>query len=91
MDVNIGSQFLAQSVMSMDTLKTAVGHGLGIIIVIAYAYAVVMIIMSLIQERGDGSWKYSLAKGIALFGSTGIVQILATIFFPGLVITPSFA
>jgi hypothetical protein len=91
MDVNVGNPFLAQSVTTMGNLETAIGHGLGIIIVIAYAYAVVMIIMSLIQERGDGSWKYSLAKGIALFASTGIVQILCTIFFPGLVITPSFA
>jgi hypothetical protein len=50
-----GILFLAQSVNSMADLKTAVGKGLGIIVIIAYIYAVVMIIMSLIQERGDGS------------------------------------
>jgi hypothetical protein len=83
--------FLAQAVTTMQTLEVAVGHGIGILVVISYAYAVILIIQSLIAERGDGSWKYALARGIALFAATGIVQILATIFFPGLVITPSFA
>jgi hypothetical protein len=49
-----------------------------------------MIIMSLIAERGDGSWKYSLAKGIALFGATGICNILLAIFFPGQLLTVNF-
>ena len=52
--INAGHLILAQSVNSMADLKTAVGKGLGIIVIIAYIYAVVMIIMSLIQERGDG-------------------------------------
>ena len=81
---------LAQTVTTMQGLMTAVGRGLGIIVVISFVYAVVMIIMSLIAERGDGSWKYSLAKGIALFAATGICQILANIFFPNLIIPPSF-
>ena len=88
--INAGNLILAQSVNTMADLKTAVGKGLGIIVIIAYIYAVVMIIMSLIQERGDGSWKYSLAKGIALFGATGICNILIAIFFPGQSIGPNF-
>ncbi len=91
MNLSMGNWILAQTVTTMANLETAIGHALGIVVIISYCYAVIMIIMSLIQERGDGSWKYSLAKGIALFGATGICQILATIFFPGLIITPSFA
>jgi hypothetical protein len=82
--------FLAQTVNTMADLKTAAGHGLGIIVIISYIYAAVMIIMSLIAERGDGSWKYSLAKGIALFGATGICNILLAIFFPGQLLTVNF-
>jgi hypothetical protein len=88
---NIGNLFLGQTVTNMQGLETAVGHGLGIVIIISYVYATVMIIMSLIAERGDGSWKYALAKGIALFGATGICNILLAVFFPGVTIIPSFA
>ena len=69
---------------------TAIGHALGVVIIISYVYAVVMIIMALISERGDGSWKYALAKGVALFGATAICNILMGIFFPGTTITPAF-
>ena len=83
--------FLAQSVNTITDLKTAVGKGLGVIIILGYLYAVILIISSLIAERGDGSWKYALAKGIALFGAVGICNILFGIFFPGQSIVPSFA
>jgi hypothetical protein len=86
----IGSLFLAQTVTSMQSLIQAIGHGLGIVVILSYVYAAVMIIMSLIAERGDGSWKYSLAKGIALFGATGICNILLAVFFPGQVMPISF-
>jgi hypothetical protein len=83
--------FLAQSaVNSMADLKAAVGHGLGIVVILSYVYAAVLIIMACVQERGDGSWKYSLAKGIGLFAATGVSNILLAIFFPGQVITVNF-
>jgi len=65
--VRFGNLFLAQSaVNTMADLKTAVGHGLGIIVIISYVYAVILIIMACVQERGDGSWKYALARGDCL-------------------------
>jgi hypothetical protein len=88
--INISSLFLAQTVTTMQNLMQAVGHGLGIVVVISYAYAAIMIIMACIQERGDGTWKYALARGIALFGATGIANILFAIFFPGQVMTINF-
>jgi hypothetical protein len=54
-------------------------------------YAVILIIMACIGERGDGSWKYSLAKGIGLFAATGVANILLAIFFPGQVLTVNFS
>jgi hypothetical protein len=87
----LGNLFLAQSaVNNMQDLKTAVGHGLGIIVIISYVYAVILIIMACIGERGDGSWKYALAKGIGLFAATGVANILLAIFFPGQTLTVSF-
>jgi hypothetical protein len=82
--------FLGQTVTTMQGLIQAIGHGLGIVVIISYLYAVILIIMSLLQERGDGSWKYSLAKGVALFGATGICNILMAIFFPGQTIPVNF-
>jgi len=79
----LGHLFLAQTVNTMADLKNAVGHGLGIVVILGYVYAVIMIIMALISERGDGSWKYSLAKGIGLFAASGVCNILLAIFFPG--------
>lgn len=81
---------LAQTVNTITDLKNAVGHGIGIIVILGYLYAVILIISSLIQERGDGSWKYALARGVALFGAVGIANILLAIFFPGQNIVPSF-
>jgi hypothetical protein len=78
-----GHLFLAQTVNTMTDLKNAVGHGLGIVVILSYVYAVILIIMACVQERGDGSWKYSLAKGIGLFAATGVANILLAIFFPG--------
>jgi hypothetical protein len=83
-------QTLAQTVNTMADLKNAVGHGLGIIVILGYVYAVILIIMACIGERGDGSWKYALAKGIGLFAATGIANILLAIFFPGQLITVNF-
>jgi hypothetical protein len=83
--------FLAQSVNTMADLKNAVGHGLAIIVIVAYVYAVVLIIMALLQDRGDGSWKYSLARGIGIFAATGIANILLAIFFPGQAIPINFS
>ena len=77
-------------VNTMPDLKTALGSGLGIVMMLAYVYAVVMIIMSLIQERGDGSWKYALVRGIGIFGAVGICNILLSIFFPGQNFAPNF-
>jgi hypothetical protein len=51
-------------------------------VLLGYLYAVIMIIMSLIQERGDGSWKYALARGIGIFAVVGICNILFVIFYP---------
>ena len=90
--VKSGNLFLAQSaVNTMADLKTAVGHGLGIIVIISYVYAVILIIMACVQERGDGSWKYALARGIALFAATGVANILLAMFFPGQTITVNFS
>ena len=84
--------FLAQSaVNTMADLKTAVGHGLGIVVIIRYVYAVILIIMACVQERGDGSLKYALARGIALFAATGVANILLAMFFPGQTITVNFS
>ena len=89
--VRFENPFLAQSaVNTMADLKTAVGHGLGIIVIISYVYAVILIIMACVQERGDGSWKYALARGIALFAATGVANILLAMFFPGQTITVNF-
>ena len=90
--VRFENLFLAQSaVNTMADLKTAVGHGLGIIVIISYVYAVILIIMACVQERGDGSWKYALARGIALFAATGVANILLAMFFPGQTITVNFS
>jgi hypothetical protein len=86
----IGSLFLAQTVTTMQTLEQAVGHALGIVVIISYVYAAVLIIMACVQERGDGSWKFALAKGIGLFAATGICNILLQIFFPGQVMAVTF-
>jgi len=84
--------FLAQSaVNSMQDLKNLIGHGLGVVIIISYVYAVILIIQGCIAERGDGSWKYTLAKGIGLFAATGISNILLAMFFPGQTITINFS
>ena len=88
--VRVVNLFLAQTVNTMADLKNAVGHGLGIIVILAYVYAVILIIMALLQDRGDGSWKYSLARGIGIFAATGVANILLAIFFPGQVITVNF-
>jgi hypothetical protein len=90
--VRFGNLFLAQSaVNTMADLKNAVGHGLGIIVIISYVYAVILIIMACVQERGDGSWKYALPRGIALFAATGVANILLAMFFPGQTITVNFS
>ena len=84
--------FLAQSaVNSMQDLKNLIGHGLGIVVIVSYLYAVILIIQGCIAERGDGSWKYTLAKGIALFAATGIANILLAMCFPGQTITINFS
>ena len=84
--------FIAQSaVNSMQDLKNLIGHGLGVVIIISYVYAVILIIQGCIAERGDGSWKYTLAKGIGLFAATGIFNILLAMFFPGQTITINFS
>ena len=84
--------FIAQSaVNSMQDLKNLIGHGLGVVIIISYVYAVILIIQGCIAERGDGSWKYTLAKGIGLFAATGISNILLAMFFPGQTITINFS
>ena len=75
----------------MADLKNAVGHGLGIIVILSYIYAAILIIQGCIAERGDGSWKYTLAKGIGLFAATGIANILLAMFFPGQTIPINFS
>jgi hypothetical protein len=82
--------FLAQTINTPADLKNAVGFGVGIMMIIGYAYAVLLIIQGLLQERGDGQWKYTIAKGIALFASSGICNLLFSHFFPGQTITVSF-
>ena len=88
--VRLANLFLAQ-VNTMADLKNAVGHGLGIIVILSYIYAAILIIQGCIAERGDGSWKYTLAKGIGLFAATGISNILLAMFFPGQTITINFS
>jgi hypothetical protein len=75
----------------MADLKNLIGHGLGVVIIISYVYAVILIIQGCIAERGDGSWKYTLAKGIGLFAATGISNILLAMFFPGQTININFS
>jgi hypothetical protein len=75
----------------MADLKNLIGHGLGIVIILSYVYAVILIIQGCIAERGDGSWKYTLAKGIGLFSATGIANILLAMFFPGQTININFS
>jgi hypothetical protein len=82
---------LAQTVNTIQALETAVGHCVGIVVILSYVYAVVVIVAALIQERGDGTWKLALIRGIGIFAATGISNILLAIFFPGVVIVPSFA
>jgi hypothetical protein len=84
------SLVLGQTVTTMQTLETAVGHALGIIIILGYVYAVVLIVMACIQDKQDGSWKTALARAIGLFAASGICNILLAIFFPGQQIVPSF-
>jgi len=88
--VRLANLFLAQ-VNTMADLKNAVGHGLGIIVILSYIYAAILIIQGCIAERGDGSWKYTLAKGIGLFAATGIANILLAMFFPGQTIQINFS
>jgi hypothetical protein len=88
--VRLANLFLAQ-VNTMADLKNAVGHGLGIIVILSYIYAAILIIQGCIAERGDGSWKYTLAKGIGLFAATGIANILLAMFFPGQTIPINFS
>ena len=88
--VRLANLFLAQ-VNTMADLKNAVGHGLGIIVILSYIYAAILIIQGCIAERGDGSWKYTLAKGIGLFAATGISNILLAMFFPGQTININFS
>jgi hypothetical protein len=84
--------FLAQStVNNMQDLKNAVGHAIAVAIILGYIYAVILIIQGCIAERGDGSWKYTIAKGIGIFAATGIANILLAIFFPGQTITVNFS
>src|SRR5262249_8369173 len=47
-----------------------------------YIYAVILIIQGCIAERGGGSWKYTLAKGVALFGANRDSQHPAGDVFP---------
>jgi hypothetical protein len=79
-----GQLFLAQAVTSMRDLKNIVGHGLWVLVILCYAYVVVLIIMALLRDHVDGSWKYTLARGIAV---TGVATILLAIFFPGQSVT----
>ena len=88
--VRLANLFLAQ-VNTMADLINAVGHGLGIIVILSYIYAAILIIQGCIAERGDGSWKYTLAKGIGLFAATGISNILLAMFFPGQTININFS
>ena len=80
--VRISDLFFAQTnISSIGDLKTAVGFGVGVLMVIVYIYAVILIVQGLLAERGDGQWKYTLAKGIGLFLATGIANILFLKFF----------
>lgn len=89
-----GALFLAQgapAVVSITSLAEAVGHALGAVVIFAYAYAVIMIIMACIQERGDGNWKYALARAIGMMASTLFANLFLNIFFPGEQVPISFA
>ena len=90
--VRFGNLFLAQSAINnMADLKNIIGHALGIVVIVSYVYAVILIIQGCIAERGDGSWKYTLAKGIGLFAATEIANILLAMCFPGQTITVNFS
>ena len=99
--IDKGSLFLAQvntmndlknavplaDILSLNDLKNAIGHAVPVALILGYFYAVVLIIMACVQERGDGSWKLSLARGIGIFAAVGVVNILLAVFFPGQTIT----
>lgn len=86
--------FLAQgapAVVSIASLAAAIGHALGAVVIFSYAYAVLMIIMACIQERGDGNWKYALARAIGIMSATLFGNLFLNIFFPGEQVPISFA
>jgi hypothetical protein len=63
-------------ITSMSDLITIVGFIVGVALVIAYPYAVITIISSLLADKHDGTWKFGLIRGGAIFVAAGIVTII---------------
>ena len=80
---------LAAAITSMQSLEVGVGFVVGIVVIFSYIYAVCLIIGALIQERGDGSWKMALARGLGIFAASGMCTIMLLYFF-NITIAPSF-
>ena len=83
--------FLAQNINTIGDLHNAIVNLLGIVVDIAYLYAVIVLIMSLTQERGDGSWKFGIVRSFGIFAAVAICNIILNIFFPGQQFAPTFS
>ena len=63
-------------ITSMSDLITIVGFVTGVSLIIAYPYAVITIVSALIGDKHDGTWKYGLIRGCAIFLAAGIVTVI---------------
>jgi hypothetical protein len=63
-------------ITQMSDLITIVGFIAGVALIIAYPYAVITIISALIGDKHDGTWKYGLIRGGAIFVAAGVVTII---------------
>lgn len=63
-------------ITQMSDLITIVGFIVGVCLIVAYAYAVVTIISALIGDKHDGTWKFGLIRGGAIFLAAGVVTII---------------
>ena len=63
-------------ITSMNDLILIVGFIVGVALIIAYPYAVITIISALIGDKHDGTWKFGLIRGGAIFVAAGVVTII---------------
>jgi Mg/Co/Ni transporter MgtE len=86
----INSLFLAQMLQTMGDLKTAIGRGLAIGVVFSFIYFCFMMWRGLTMDRASGEWKFEIAKGIAVFATVTVANVLFAVFYPGQSITVNF-